>query len=552
MKRLGLLMVLMLFAIVLALQTIPAQAYSVGSYVKYYEGIEHASALVTSPRLMRAFALRISLRNPDVSTCLTPGNGGSPYDVALQGTDAFLNAYGCKVAVNASHFNPDLSPNTDILGLLIAGGAVISPAGANVSAPTYPDWPGQLNFTIDKVAQMYESWSNPTGQNDCLETGQRVLQDGVVLPYAPALNPYTGFGLSQDGKYLIMVCVDGRQPGWSDGCYYNELGQFLLDFGAWTGCHMDGGGSTCLVMSGYGVINRPCYGYVRPVGVSLGIRSATIGTTIGPSACCQSANRIDIAFRGNMSNVYIKTWQAGIGWSEPVNIGGTTYDSPAIVSRSNGNMMCLHRGTDNTLYYKTWTTAGGWASSWTSLGASILSGPAACSQNSNNIEVVIRNSDNHIYIRSWNGSWGSWQALGGTTYDRPAICSRANGIREIFVRGTNNELQHNYNEGGGWSGWLGFGGAVVTSGVSAESRDSNHMDVFCRLPDGGMGHIYWDNVAGWSAWENFGGNVGNIACCAPASSPLYTWHKGTTDHLYQKTWVSGSGWTGFIDLGAFY
>jgi hypothetical protein len=107
------------------------------------------------------------------------------------------------------------------------------------------------------------------------------------------IQPRTFMGLSADRRYLIMICVDGRQPGWSEGCHHPEAAQWLLDFGAWDGVNMDGGGSTVMVREDVGVVNRPCYGYVRSVAAHLGVLSIPIpGSEIvvdNPEGTC-SAN----------------------------------------------------------------------------------------------------------------------------------------------------------------------------------------------------------------------------------------------------------------------
>lgn len=81
MKRMGFLTILAVFVIALALQAIPVQATKVISgWTRYYEGIKYATGTDDWPRLQKTFALRISLRNPDIAMAVTPGNGGAPYD----------------------------------------------------------------------------------------------------------------------------------------------------------------------------------------------------------------------------------------------------------------------------------------------------------------------------------------------------------------------------------------------------------------------------------------------------------------------------------------
>src|SRR5262249_6804481 len=79
--------------------------------------------------------------------------------------------------------------------------------------------------------------------------------------------PRTALGLSQDSRYLILLTLDGRQPGWSDGCYDEETGAWLLAFGTYNGVNMDGGGSTTMAFAdcaGNGIeVNRSAYNYAE-------------------------------------------------------------------------------------------------------------------------------------------------------------------------------------------------------------------------------------------------------------------------------------------------
>lgn len=546
MKRIGFLTILTVFVIALAFQMIPAQAYPVSGYSKIYEGIEYATGMATSPRLMRAWAVRVNLMNPDVSMFASPGNGGAPYDTTLQGTDAFVSQYGPKVATNACHWDVNTpAPYADVLGLLISNGNLISSAGGI--------WPTQLNFTIDKYVYVAASNDPPVGVYTGIETGPLVLYNGVVQPYAPAINPYTGFGISQDGKRLIMVCVDGRQPGWSDGCTYAELGQWLLDFGAWNGVHADGGGSTCMVRQDIGVCNRPCYGYVRPVAVNLGVGS-TPGNRVGPDVCAMNANRRDLVFRGNMNHIYQRTYTSTGGWAAPVDLGVATYESPAICSRADGYLDVFQVSTDNHAWWKSWTTGGGWGA-WTQIPGYVVSNPTVCSRNVNNMELFYRSDDNATWRIAYNnGSWGAWETLGGACKWGPGCAIAGDGSLNVFVCGSDSKLyQKILPVNGVWTGWLLVGGSITIDGTpTACRRDATHMDVFVRGSDFAMKHITYTTGSGWGNWESLGGSVGKIAVCAPNSTTLETFHRGLSDELWARYWTSSTGWLGWSYIGNYF
>lgn len=546
MKRLRSTFILAVLAIVIVVQAIPAQAFSVGGYSRIFEGIEYATAYVTSPRTMRAWALRISLRNPDVSTGVTPGNGGNPYETALQTTPAFLSAYGLKCAVNASFFDANLSPNTDIWGLLMSGGNTVSPP--DYAAP----FNSQLNFTSSKAVSLVTSNSYPAGGYNSIAGAEIILTNGVVGGGSTVLNPHTAMGISSDGKYVILVCIDGRQSGWSDGCGYPETAQFLKDFGAWNGVMMDGGGSTCMSVSGMGsYVNRPCYGYARSVGANFGIYSAAVGT-VGPNACCMNVGRTDVITRGNMNHIYLHTWTSAGGWADWVDLGGGTYDSPTIVSRQDGILDCFCRGTDNHLYVKSYN--GSWTG-WTNLGGDIRSAPAACSRTSSVIDVFARGAGNDIQKITWvsGTGWSTWSSIGGATYDAVGCCAPDSIRVDVFCRATNNALSHNnWTSGVGWSGWASLGGSL-TSGPAAESRNANQVDVAYRGSNNHLFTISWTGGVGWSAHYDQGDYLASKpGVCSSASDNFIIFYRGTNDHQYQTSWSASGGWTTPTDQGCYY
>ena len=47
----------------------------------------------------------------------------------------------------------------------------------------------------------------------------------------------------------MMVAVDGRQKGYSEGVTLKELGEFVIELGADRALNLDGGGSTTLATS---------------------------------------------------------------------------------------------------------------------------------------------------------------------------------------------------------------------------------------------------------------------------------------------------------------
>ncbi len=103
--------------------------------------------------------------------------------------------------------------------------------------------------------------------------GNRVLmRDGQVLT-SPAdedpRHPRTLVGYN--GKEIILVTVDGRQPGWSVGMRYHELALLMQRLGCTDALNLDGGGSTTAWVRGE-VRNRPSGGIERWIANAVLVR----------------------------------------------------------------------------------------------------------------------------------------------------------------------------------------------------------------------------------------------------------------------------------------
>jgi hypothetical protein len=74
-------------------------------------------------------------------------------------------------------------------------------------------------------------------------------------------HPRTMVGWNAEGE-VLLVTVDGRQPGYSVGMTLPEAAELMLALGATDAINLDGGGSTTFVVGG-AVVNRPSDRLVR-------------------------------------------------------------------------------------------------------------------------------------------------------------------------------------------------------------------------------------------------------------------------------------------------
>jgi exopolysaccharide biosynthesis protein len=116
---------------------------------------------------------------------------------------------------------------------------------------------------LNSRTQAYEcgSWLVKAGK---IVIGERDEWIGVMTNF----DPRTAVGIKANGS-LILITVDGRQPGFSTGLTGAELAEFLLDYGAENAAMLDGGASTEMILRGK-VVNRPSFkGEERMLGGGL-------------------------------------------------------------------------------------------------------------------------------------------------------------------------------------------------------------------------------------------------------------------------------------------
>jgi exopolysaccharide biosynthesis protein len=83
--------------------------------------------------------------------------------------------------------------------------------------------------------------------------------------WAEQRQPRTMAGIDRDGR-LLLVTVDGRQPGISEGVTIEEGAHLMRELGAVDAMNLDGGGSTAMAVDGM-LVNHPSDATgERPIG----------------------------------------------------------------------------------------------------------------------------------------------------------------------------------------------------------------------------------------------------------------------------------------------
>ena len=183
------------------------------------------------------------------------------------------------MAINGDGFKPwhDFGP----LGYAPKSGESVAPVGYAASkGRIYSD-------DTDSEPTLYIYKNNKASINNligkiynAISGNQLLVQRGEVLEdLGSKIHPRTAVGLNRAGRKLVIMIVDGRQPGYSEGASLTELADLLIDYGAYTAINLDGGGSSTLVIQDKNgnpeILNSPVHqgipGNERPVGNHLGI-----------------------------------------------------------------------------------------------------------------------------------------------------------------------------------------------------------------------------------------------------------------------------------------
>lgn len=256
--------------------------FVISEWSQICKGVDSSTGHCNKPRLMVVNALRIDLNDPQIHLVTTKSNGDAPLEVFGRTTFNFLREFKLQAAVNAGFFKPwdkcciDGEPK-DIRGLAVSEGQV-------VSRPVSKGEVGSAVLLISKTNKAKISDSNePIDINDVYNAVSGIpvlLLKGVIkVNEQQKPEPRTAAGISEDGRYLYFIVIDGRQPGYSEGASHYETAMWLKKYGAYDGINLDGGGSATMVRSdgkgGAIILNRPSgyhgEGGERVVGNNIGV-----------------------------------------------------------------------------------------------------------------------------------------------------------------------------------------------------------------------------------------------------------------------------------------
>ena len=234
---------------------------------------------------------------PVVTRPLTRAERKNPEgtEAHLLPVDEWAKSISAVLAVNANYFSKSLIPPkegepkgyqrgqpVDLTGLSMSDGKM-------VSAPRTSDGRGDPALVIERDGRARVGffarddlknarWAVAGVGAAEKQPGTLLVTDGkntgaLARVQPNNKNPRTAAGVSADGRTLILLVVDGRQPTHSVGVTLPELADLMIELGADDAVNLDGGGSSSFYFvkaDGTVVTNRPSDTSWRPVGNHLG------------------------------------------------------------------------------------------------------------------------------------------------------------------------------------------------------------------------------------------------------------------------------------------
>lgn len=224
-------------------------------------------------------------------------------EAVLIATDVWARETGMTLAVNANFFAWLKGGGSDVLGMSVSDGTVVSPArewkgvvdpavvfvkapgGGLMARIVGPGQPAVAEKDIeDAVAGIGGGEGDATPGTLLVQAGKNLGETARVA--WNVRHPRTAIGVDATGRKAVVVVVDGRQKWWSIGMTLPELATLMIELGAHDAVNLDGGGSSAFVFrpaSGDAITNRPSDGVkseadkgrFRPVANHLGFRVAS-------------------------------------------------------------------------------------------------------------------------------------------------------------------------------------------------------------------------------------------------------------------------------------
>ncbi len=144
--------------------------------------------------------------------------------------------------------------------------SLISFSKENAIRSIQQSWPPKVRVRMD-----FGPWKMKTavgGGPVLIQNGEIRISNNEEIKFAGKAiddkHPRTAMGYTKDNKLIILV-IEGRNPGKAEGATLTQEAQMLKDLGCWEALNLDGGGSSCMLVNGKETIKVSDTGGQRPV-----------------------------------------------------------------------------------------------------------------------------------------------------------------------------------------------------------------------------------------------------------------------------------------------
>ena len=263
-----------------------------------FQGVTYQRYIRDIPRPLVFHVVTIDLTAPGIDFLVTPSVPTDGYPLAANTVPGFLEQYETQVAINGSYFQPH-EVNSPLHFYPHVGNGVYSLGTAISDGERYSEAKGgwaALCIISNRDIQIHKNDCPPETQQAIAGDVQFVKNgqpyDGLaILKNSTELYPRSAIAINADNTKLMMVAVDGRQKGYSEGLTLKELGEFVIELGADRALNLDGGGSTTLATSDASgqsiLLNAPIHARVpvnlRVVANHLGVYAKPLSEPISSS-----------------------------------------------------------------------------------------------------------------------------------------------------------------------------------------------------------------------------------------------------------------------------
>lgn len=245
-----------------------------------FEGVEYIRDVRSSPRPMVIHVVKIDLKAEGIRTLVTPGDPKAELPLEARTTSKFLEEFNLQIAINGDGFEPWHS--SSLLDYYPHAGDPVDVTGFAASRGEAYSAEEKGHPTLYLTANNKSRFGSPFGNtHNAISGTQMLIRNGKALKNFAENSPQprSAVALNHAERYLILVVIDGRQPGYSMGATLDELAEIIVFHGGYNAMNLDGGGSSTLVAEGFlsrgNVLNSPIDNQIpgreRQVGNHLGI-----------------------------------------------------------------------------------------------------------------------------------------------------------------------------------------------------------------------------------------------------------------------------------------